>query len=422
MVEQDTTIYYCKQEMPAGVGETGGWRSYIFKCSCKALDGSITSCNGKQSVDVTQDCTPYRGPLDGDCSQNGYQSGSNGAPDSTGGTASCYAALGADCVMKDKASGNTFTCAGCDGSCDYALRKMATGECTNPYPQPQQSGDTIILPPTSYEPPPWSSSSGAAEPPQSFGNEQAALNAMYGVLDTIRDTLNRGVMPSLRMVQANTQQANEYLQQIANKDWNPTINVGAPVVNVAGDTNIVNVNVQTDTAHSPAAIFGLLLDKLGGGEPNSADTAGTGAQMAGIMGSIDSLLADGVPDMTDSIGGAVQGTRAAFAVLRDTLANGAFNDSVTRWQGMLVDNGVITGNGSDNCPNVLQRTWDVSLGIGGTMEVGPLGKYLCAVVPGVGVTFWALARVIIRAVVSILCMMWIFKSVMGIDGGGSDED
>ena len=32
-------------------------------------------------------------------------------------------------------------------------------------------------------------------------------------------------------------------------------------------------------------------------------------------------------------------------------------------------------------------------------------------------TLWALARVLLRAVVSIACMVWIFKAVLGIDGG-----
>lgn len=57
-----------------------------------------------------------------------------------------------------------------------------------------------------------------------------------------------------------------------------------------------------------------------------------------------------------------------------------------------------------------------SLGVT-TANVGPLGKYLCASVPAVGVTLWALARVLLRAVVSIACMVWIFKAVLGIDGG-----
>lgn len=398
------------------------WKAYIFKCSCKQQGGTITGCNGKQNVDVVEDCTPYKS-LDGDCAQNGYNSGANGARDSTGKDAQCFAAIGSDCIMRDKASGNTFTCAGCDGSCDYAMRKLADGSCTNPYPPPQQTGDTLALPPSEGgTPPPWSSS-GTAEPPQSFGEDLGALNGIYGVLDTIRDTLN-GVAEDVRDIRANTQLANNYLSEIAAKDFNPqvNVNVAAPNVNVQGDTNIINVNVQGDTAHAPASILALLSGAFESGQPQQGDTAGFGARETGLLASIDSLLADSIPNMADSIPAAVLGVQGAFEAFKDSMANSAWNDSVSRWENQLLNNGVLSGGGSSNCPSVLLRTWDVALMGGVSFSFGPLGKYLCATVPGVGVTFWALCRVIIRAIVSIACMMWIFKAVMGIDGGSSEED
>lgn len=419
MQEQDTTLYYCKQEYST---DAQAWKAYIFKCSCKQQGGTITGCNGKQNVDVVEDCTPYKA-LNGDCAQNGYNSGPNGARDSTGKDVQCFAAIGSDCIMRDKASGNTFTCAGCDGSCDYAMRKIADGSCKNPYPPPPETGDTLELPPSGGEtPPPWSSS-GSSEPPPSFGEDLGALNGIYGVLDTIRDTLN-GVAGNVRDIRANTQLANNYLSEIAAKDFTPqvNVNVAAPDVNVQGDTNIINVNVQGDTARAPAAILALLSGALEGGQPQQGDTAGFGAREAGLLASIDSLLADSVPNMTDSIGGAVQGVQGTFGAFKDSMANSAWNDSVIKWEGQLLDNGVLTGAGGDNCPSVLTRTWDVALWNNVSLSFGPLGKYLCAVVPGVGVTFWALCRVIIRAVVSIACMVWIFKAVMGIDGGSNEED
>lgn len=417
--EQDTTLYYCKQEYST-TAQT--WKAYIFKCSCKQQGGMITGCNGKQNVDVVEDCTPYKA-LNGDCAQNGYSSGANGARDSTGKDVQCFAAIGSDCIMRDKASGNTFTCAGCDGSCDYAMRKIADGSCTNPYPPPPETGDTLEIPPSGGEtPPPWSSS-GSSEPPPSYGEDLSALNGIYGVLDTIRDTLN-GVAGNVRDIRANTQLANNYLSEIAAKDFSPqvNVNVAAPDVNVQGDTNIINVNVQGDTARAPAAILDLLSGALQGGQPQQGDTAGMGAREAGLLASIDSALADSVPNMTDSIPNAVQGVQGTFAAFKDSMANSAWNDSVSKWEGQLLDNGVLTGAGSDNCPSVLTRTWDVTLWNNVQLSFGPLGKYLCAAVPAVGVTFWALCRVIIRAVVSIACMVWIFKAVMGIDGGSSEED
>ena len=62
------------------------------------------------------------------------------------------------------------------------------------------------------------------------------------------------------------------------------------------------MTLNADTARAGAAIYGLLSDKLNGGEPNTADTAGTGAQLSGLLGSIDSIVGEGVPDMSDSLG------------------------------------------------------------------------------------------------------------------------
>lgn len=45
--------------------------------------------------------------------------------------------------------------------------------------------------------------------------------------------------------------ANDYLSQIANKNWNPIINVGSP-----------NVTLNADTAKAPKAILDLLNDKM----------------------------------------------------------------------------------------------------------------------------------------------------------------
>ena len=116
----------------------------------------------------------------------------------------------------------------------------------------------------------------------------------------------------------------------------------------------MNVNVEGgDTARAPAGILALLQDKMTGGEPNAADTAGTGAQEAAIMGRIDSVLNDTLRNMGDSIPGAVEGYRSATTRLKDSLAASAWADSVDKLDGRARDNGVITGSGSDNCPAVL---------------------------------------------------------------------
>lgn len=68
------------------------------------------------------------------------------------------------------------------------------------------------------------------------------------------------------------------------------------------------------------------------------------------MSQIDSIVNEGVPDMSDSIGNAVRGVRGAYNALKDSLGNSAWSDSVAKWQNTLTNNGVLSGSGSDNCP------------------------------------------------------------------------
>jgi hypothetical protein len=419
--EHDTLLYACSM-----FNDGGTWKAGIYKLNCKTLGGTITSCNGKQDVNIEQDGILTRA-YDGTCEQNGFQNGifGGGTPQDSlpnGASADCFAEIGSNCHMRDKASGNTFTCA-CDGSCAVALRNLMAGNanCSNPYPQPSSSGTDVNL--SSYN----AQQSSASSSPSSGGSSEPASSSSGGgegggassdfeydytqVLDDIRANTQYTGTQAERL-NDKAAQANEWLRQIAGKDWSPSVNVASPNV---------SVNVQGDTAKAPAEILTLLRDKLGGGEPNSGDTAGMGAQESALLGRLDSLLADSLPNMRDSIGTAVTQYGAAFDAFRDSMENSPWADSVDKWTDALVDNGVITGSGSANCPAVLTRTWDVPLGVT-TANVGPLGKYLCASVPAVGVTLWALARVLLRAVVSIACMVWIFKAVLGIDGGNNEED
>lgn len=422
--EHDTLLYACSMFEQGGKMYAG-----IYKLNCKTLGGQITSCNGKTDVNINSDGVLVR-QYEGTCEQNGYNNGifGGGTPQDSlpnGASADCFAEIGSNCHMRDKASGNTFTCA-CDGSCAVALRNLMAGNanCTNPYPQPNSSGTDVNL--SSYNEqqqssPSSSPSSSGSEPNSSADQGVSSGSGEGGGASSDFEYDYRDVLNDIR---ANTQytgtqaerlndkaaQANEWLRQIAGKDWNPSINVAAP-----------NVTLNADTAKAPAEILALLRDKLGGGEPNSSDTAGMGAQESALLGRLDSLLADSLPNMRDSVGTAVTQYGTAFDAFRDSMENSPWADSVDKWTDALVDNGVITGSGSANCPAVLTRMWDVPLGVT-TASVGPLGKYLCASVPAVGVTLWALARVLLRAVVSIGCMVWIFKAVLGIDGGNNEED
>ena len=396
----------------------------------------MLSCNGKTDVNIETDGTLVR-EQDGTCAQNGIQNGIFGGASADSAqqqTADCFATIGSKCFMKDRNSGNTYTCE-CDGSCDYAIRQLATGSgCANPYPQPESSGgidlsswneaQSSAQQPQSSASEPGSSadtpgSSSSADIPGSSSSAQPPMSDFeYDYTDVLNDiranTQYTGTQLNHLNDKANT--ANSLLERIANKDVSPVVNVDAR------DTINVNVELPADTALAPAAILGLLQDKLDGGEPSENDTAGIGGQLDGLQSQLDSVLKEGTPNMSDSIGGAVVSYRGAYNAFKDSVENSAWSDSVDKWENTLLNNGVISGSGSDACPAVLQRTWSVGLGIAGNVTFGPLGKYLCAVVPGAGVTFWALARVLLRALVSIACMVWLFKAVMGIDEGGSSEE
>ena len=95
---------------------------------------------------------------------------------------------------------------------------------------------------------------------------------------------------------------------------------------------------------------------------------------------------------------------------------------MNRWGQALTNNGVITGNGSDNCPSILERDWELNFGLGVTITAGHLGRYICTPIGGLNITIWALCRVLLRAIVAIGCMLWLYKAVLGIDGGSNDED
>lgn len=429
IIETDTTLYYCKSRMELGEGSSGEWSSYIYRCSCKAQGGEITSCGGKQQVDVTQDCAPYK-QLDGDCASNGFPDGVSGDIDSTGANADCFASFGGDCYMRDKRSGNTFTCS-CDGSCDVALRNLmlGNGNCTNPYPQPEPQGDSLELPYSSeYEPPPTSSATPESSP--SFGDETEALGGVYGVLDTIRDTLVRSISPNVANIRANTQTANEYLQQIAAKEWSVNVTAEAPDVHVTNNTDVQGIeNRQDRQFSSDTAYQRRVLDALGGigdtsGAGNPNDTAGSGAALQARLDAIDSAVSGfDVPDMGDSVAPTLQAIRGDVRAMRDSIAGGAIGDSVTAWRNAFLNNGVLAGDGSNTCPPVLTRQVEFTFPHVGTIQAGTLGRYLCAPIAGFSVTLWQVARMLLRAMVAIGCMWWLFKEVTGTTtGGGNDDD
>ena len=400
-------------------------------------------------------------PCNGNCSQVGGDMLPN---------AECYAVVGYNCYLKDVRTGNTFKCE-CDGSCSKAMLDLARplGEganCRNPYLNPSSS-------PSSSDSGNSSDSGGSSSPSSSAGaagdytqqldqliaNTQGIMNNTGDISQWTQTTMNNttdiknnlsDIGIDVNHIRTNTENTanntanidnklsttNSLLNDIKNKDWNPTINVEAPNVEIGGDTIIINntvsgdtniINVTTDTSKAPAEILGLLQNALQG-EGNSSDTNGLGAQIDGWMGKIDSLIGDTslIRMNGDSLNHAMDNLYSGgYGAIRDTLGNSSIADSMDAWTNKLVDNGKISGDGSDQCPSVLSRTWRVDFPVGNStvgVDIGPLGRYLCNDVAGLGITFWALCRIILRAIVAIGCMIWLYKTALGIDGGSNEED
>lgn len=187
------------------------------------------------------------------------------------------------------------------------------------------------------------------------------------------------------------------------------------------DSNIVNILTDTSgQSYGDTAGWGAKFDSLGTwlkdstilknifGSGNGAlcDTTG-GKKCASMGGSLDSA------------GGSWGST---YKALGDSLTGGAVGDSLRHWESMLTNNGVITGSGSNACPSVFSRQFEINIGQSISVQTPALGQYICANIPGTGVTFWTLARVVVRAMVAITCMWWLYGAVTGVKNDGGDDD
>ena len=154
-------------------------------------------------------------------------------------------------------------------------------------------------------------------------------------------------------IRNNTETANGLLQAIVNKDWSPTINVGSPVVNVAGDTNIINVSVTGgDTARAPSEINRFLRDTSGiatyeqlFGEQRDEWNARADSIKSSVQVFLDSMEHEDTSWVKhgSDVDSMVSVTGTNFRAYMDTIENMPFNDTLNKWVGMITNNGVITG-------------------------------------------------------------------------------
>ena len=286
-------------------------------------------------------------------------------------------------------------------------------------------------------------------------NIESKTNSIDSKLSTTNSNLSSinsnidGVKTNTANINRHIQETNELLTNLNAKNWSPEINVevggDTNIINVdnqvtvQGDTTIVNITNNVDTSHAPKVIEGLFdnyinafnsfVDKFTGifGDTtnpyNSSDTVGTGNREKSLIDSIENKInGDTVPNMRDSLPRAVGNAKTALQTLKDTINHSAYGDSVNAWTNKLLNNGVLSGNGSNSCPQFLQR--DFSWDMGPRLGTWHLGKfmYICEPIAGINVTLWQLARTILRAMVAVSCMIWLYRVVVGIDGGSNDED
>lgn len=421
----------------------------------------------------------------------------------------CLGTINGSQVMMQAPSGATFNC-DADGSCDAAMRQIASGQCKPPPPNSSSGGgggssssaESSSSGESSSSDGDGSSSSGGGSSDSGDGSNdwegwmKDSLGAIHGTLYNVeffvtktydgvmelngtahdinqntRDIANTGLEISDKM-----DDANEYLRQIAGKNFNPTINVGSPDVNVNVDTDGIQARqdktrdtlhhtneildglggkledikgllgssgsdtIRIDTSKAPASIDSALkywgnrnnrtfaaagLDTSGWGSMNDSAGAATDSVLsrADFFGSLgcdttDGKKCDGSIIGADGLATATGEMQATYGELRDSLTGGAYADSLRLWGGKFTGNGVLTGSGSNSCPSVISRTYRVDL-IEGVGYDFTLGTYLCAPIFG-QVTAWSLCRMLLRATVALACMWFLFKCATGFGGGSED--
>lgn len=206
----------------------------------------------------------------------------------------CLGTINGSQVMMQAPNGATFNC-NADGSCDAAMRQIASGECKPPPPpSSSESGGSSSSAESSSSGDSSSSGGDSSDSGSSDSSDGSndwegwmkdSLGAIHGTLYNVefftsktydgvmelngtahdinqntRDIANTGMEISGKL-----DNTNDYLRQIAGKNFNPTINVGSPNVNV--DVNLDSLSFSqdrtTDTLHRSNQILEEIKGLLG---------------------------------------------------------------------------------------------------------------------------------------------------------------
>lgn len=206
----------------------------------------------------------------------------------------CLGTINGSQVMMQAPNGATFNC-NADGSCDTAMRQIASGECKPPPPpSSSESGGSSSSAESSSSGDSSSSGGDSSDSGSSDSSDGSndwegwmkdSLGAIHGTLYNVefftsktydgvmelngtahdinqntRDIANTGMEISGKL-----DNTNDYLRQIAGKNFNPTINVGSPNVNVDIDTDGLRAaqDRTTDTLHRSNQILEEIKGLLG---------------------------------------------------------------------------------------------------------------------------------------------------------------
>lgn len=230
--------------------------------------------------------------------------------------------------------------------------------------------------------------------------------------------------------------------QPADVHFNPTIQGDTIIVNndsLAGAIQalaeaMANIRGDSSGSYNDSALMAAIWGDTAG--HSLGDTSGWGDSLGGLQGKIDSLgLGSGAYGDCDTTGGKTcdeqyigkDGIATAAGKYKDlakglrdsVLENGPVHDSVQAWSNLFKSE-KLSGGGSNACPTILTKTWSVDFKLT-QVEIGPLGKYVCSPIMG-NITPWQVGRTLLRALVAIACMWWLFRQAMGVSGGSDDDE
>lgn len=334
----------------------------------------------------------------------------------------CMGCFGGSCMVTCS-DGSSRTCAGDFENCTELKNSPEWTQCTAPSSSP--SGGSS------------SGGGGSSASPSSQANAVDGLNALIDTLHhsnqlqevghgIMRDGQEQnkgffedarayfaGVLKQVTGIFGNTNNINNNtnninknlnsiegkLDNIANRPRDTTIvNVGGDTINIKGDTNIINIPIDS----AP----GLPWD--------------TAASVAGFRGSWDSLaqhLDSMVNPDTIHTGPPDSLIRGLYGVL-DSGAGRIYRDTIDGLVAQGIANNVLSGQGSNTCPAFIMSSYPITIGpvtFDLTQNV-KLGQYLCNPVIG-GKSAWDIGRTILRIVVAIGCMFFLFRCATGTLGG-----